>query len=103
MGPRLLRRLCGQRAVVTEHLLPFCDLAEEGRTDLVELADEQVDTGSEAEAYASFINGHLEAIADGATYADLSAPESAAKADVTAAVDASRPKAKSTPSRPRPT
>jgi hypothetical protein len=64
------------------------ELSDGGRPDLVAFADQQVDTGSEAEAYASFINGHLEAIADGATYADLGAPESAAKADVTAAVGA---------------
>ena len=69
------------------------DLTEEGRTDLVQYADQQVDTGTEAEAYASFINGHLEGIADGATYADLGATESAAKADVTAAVDAGQPQA----------
>jgi hypothetical protein len=69
------------------------ELEAEGRTDLVRFADQQVDTGDEAEAYASFINGHLEGVADGATYADLGAPESAAKADVTAAVDAGRPQA----------
>jgi hypothetical protein len=67
------------------------DLTEEGRTDLLQYADQQLDTGAEAEAYASFINGHLEGIADGATYADLGAPESAAKAEVAAAVDAGRP------------
>ena len=49
-------------------------LEEEGRTDLVGYADEQVTTGDEAEAYASFINGHLQGIADGATYADLGGP-----------------------------
>jgi hypothetical protein len=46
-------------------------LQEEGRDDLVPYADEQVDTGSEAEAYAGYIAGHLEGVADGATYADL--------------------------------
>jgi hypothetical protein len=69
------------------------DLTAEGRTDLVGFADQRLDTGSEAQAYASFINGHLAKIADGATYADLGAPESAAKADVTAAVDAGKPQA----------
>ena len=34
-------------------------LVEEGRDDLVEWADEQVTTGDEAEAYASYIDGHL--------------------------------------------
>jgi hypothetical protein len=47
------------------------ELEAEGRTDLVKYADEQVTTGSEAEAYASFINGHLEGIADGKTYAEI--------------------------------
>jgi hypothetical protein len=46
-------------------------LREEGRDDLVKYADEQVTTGSEAEAYASFIGGHLEGIADGKTYAEI--------------------------------
>jgi hypothetical protein len=66
------------------------ELTEEGRTDLVQFADQQVDTGSEAEAYASFINGHLADVAKGATYADLGVPESAAKADVAAAVKAGK-------------
>jgi hypothetical protein len=46
-------------------------LREEGRTDLVRYADEQVTTGGEAEAYASFINGHLQGIADGKTYSQI--------------------------------
>jgi hypothetical protein len=57
-------------------------LEEEGRTDLAQYAGEQVTTGSEAEAYASFIDGHLADIADGATYADLGATERAANAAV---------------------
>ena len=72
---------------------PAAALTEEGRTDLVKWADHKVDTGNEAQAYASFINGHLAKIAKGATYADLGAPESAAKADVKAAVDAGKPQA----------
>jgi len=68
-------------------------LTEEGRTDLVKFADHKLDTGKEAEGYASFINGHLAKVAGGATYADLGAPESAAKADVKAAVDAGKPQA----------
>ncbi len=63
------------------------ELTAQGRTDLLSFADNRLDTGKEAEAYASFINGHLDGIADGATYADLGAPESAAKDAVTAAVD----------------
>lgn len=46
-------------------------LREEGRDDLVKYADEQVTTGSEAEAYASYIDGHLQGIADGQTYAQI--------------------------------
>ena len=57
-------------------------LEEDGRADLVQYADEQVTTGSEAEAYASYIDGHLASIADGATYADLGAVERAANAAV---------------------
>jgi hypothetical protein len=62
-------------------------LEDEGRTDLLGYAGEQVTSGNEAQAYASYIGGHLEGIADGATYADLGAPERAAKAEVQAAID----------------
>jgi len=68
-------------------------LTEEGRIDLLKYADAYLDTGKEAEAYASYINGHLEGIADGATYADLGTPEREAKAAVTAAVEAGQPQA----------
>ena len=54
-------------------------LEEEGRTDLLGYAGQQVTTGAEAEAYASYIGGHLEGIADGATYADLGATQRAAE------------------------
>jgi hypothetical protein len=60
-------------------------LEEGGRADLVQYAGEQVSTGAEAEAYASFIDGHLADIADGATYADLGGPEREANAAVTEA------------------
>ncbi len=63
-------------------------LIEGDRRDLIEFADQQLDTGTEAQAYASFINGHLDEVADGATYADLGAPESAAKAELKAAIEA---------------
>lgn len=46
-------------------------LAEEGRDDLAEYAGVQVTTGSQAEAYASYIGGHLEGIADGKTYSEI--------------------------------
>jgi hypothetical protein len=61
---------------------PAAALEEEGRTDLVKYADATVDTGSEAEAYASYIDGHLQQVADGQTYADLGAPERAANTAV---------------------
>lgn len=64
---------------------PAAELREEGRTDLVKFAGQAVNTGPEAEAYASFIDGHLRNIAEGATYADLGDPESAAKDAVKAA------------------
>lgn len=63
-------------------------LEEEGRADLVKYADEQVTTGSEAEAYASYINGHLEETADGATYADLGGPQREARGALVAAQEA---------------
>jgi hypothetical protein len=65
---------------------PAAALEEEGRSDLVKYAGQDVDTGDEAEAYASFINGHLQNIAGGATYADLGTPEREANAAVEAAV-----------------
>ncbi|MGQ0831769.1 MAG: hypothetical protein ACT4OV_08835 [Microthrixaceae bacterium] len=64
---------------------PAAALTEEGRDDLVKYADQKVDTGKEAEAYASFINGHLAGIADGKTYADLGGPQFAAQDAVTKA------------------
>ena len=68
-------------------------LEEEGRTDLLGYAGEQVTTGAEAEAYAGYIGGHLDGIADGATYADLGQPERAARAAVQEAIDEGAPQA----------
>ena len=65
---------------------PAVALEEEGRSDLLKYAGEDVNTGPEAEAYASFIDGHLQDIADGATYADLGTPEREANAAVEAAI-----------------
>jgi hypothetical protein len=62
------------------------ELTEEGRTDLLEFADQRLDTGREAQAYASFINGHLAGVAEGATFSELGAVESAAKAEAAAAI-----------------
>lgn len=60
-------------------------LVEEGRDDLVPFAGEQVTTGEHAEAYASYIGGHVANIGGGLTYAELGGPERAAKAAVTEA------------------
>jgi hypothetical protein len=61
-------------------------LSGQGRDDLVPYAEELVDTGEEAEAYASYIAGHIEGIAEGQTYAELGGPERAAEAAVNDAI-----------------
>ncbi len=61
------------------------ELTEEGRTDLVDRAGEQVTTGSAAQDYAGYIGGHLEGIADGKTYSEID--DRGAAAAVTAAVE----------------
>jgi hypothetical protein len=66
-------------------------LQEEGREDLVDFGGEQVNTGEEAEAYASFIQGHVEGIADGATYAELGDAERAAEEAATEAITSGAP------------
>jgi hypothetical protein len=72
---------------------PAAALEEDGRTDLLGFAGATVDTGREAEAYASFIDGHLEAIAGGQTYAELGTPERAATAALTEAKASGAPAA----------
>lgn len=67
---------------------PAAALEEEGRTDLVKFAEKQVTTGDHAEAYASYIDGHLQETADGMTYAELGTPERAARAAVADAKEA---------------
>jgi len=69
------------------------ELTTEGRTDLVQFAGQQVTTGSQAQAYASFINGHLQNIGGGKTYADLGAVQTEAKNAVQAAKDQGQPQA----------
>jgi hypothetical protein len=66
-------------------------LVGQGREDLVKYAGAQVTTGDHAEAYASFIAGHVAGIADGQTYADLGGPERSANAAVTEAIDSGAP------------
>jgi hypothetical protein len=53
---------------------------------LVQYAGQKLTTGKQAECYANeFIGLHLKSIANGQTYADLGAPQSALQAQVTAA------------------
>jgi len=59
------------------------ELEAEGRDDLFDHAGKQVTNGNEAEAYASYIGGHLEGIADGKTYSEID--DRGAAAAVTAA------------------
>jgi hypothetical protein len=68
-------------------------LTEEGRTDLLEYAGQPLDTGAEAEAYASYIDGHLDDTAGGLTYAELGAPERAARTALADAKDSGAPQA----------
>ena len=67
--------------------IQFPDAAtlEEDNPALLGYADAVVDTGGEAEAYATYIDGHLAVTADGATYADLGGPEREARAALEAA------------------
>ncbi len=67
------------------------ELVEEGRDDLLEHAGNKVTTGAEAEAYASYIGGHLETIADGKTYSEID--DRGAAAAVTEATEAGAPQA----------
>jgi hypothetical protein len=64
-------------------------LVEEGREDLAEFGGAQVDTGEEAEAYASFIQGHVENTAGGLTYAEI--PDRAARTALQEAIDSGAP------------
>lgn len=61
-------------------------LKGEGRDDLVEYAGKQVLTGDLAEQYASYIQGHLNGMADGKTYSEI--PDRAARTAVQEAIDA---------------
>ena len=65
-------------------------LDAEGRGDLNKYAGVQLVNGNQAEAYASYIDGHLKETAEGKTYADLGTPERAAKAAVTEATKAGK-------------
>jgi len=64
-------------------------LVAQGREDLVPFAGQQVTTGEDAEAYASYIDGHLEETAGGLTYAEV--PDREAQAAVQEAIDSGAP------------
>ncbi len=64
-------------------------LLEEGRDDLARFGGQQVTTGEQAEAYASFIQGHVENIAGGQTYSEIPDREAAAAVEEAKASGAS--------------
>ena len=68
-------------------------LTTEGRTDLLGYAGRQLASGRDAQAYAGYIDHHLQAIAGGQTYSQLGTPERAARTAVTAATTAGAPAA----------
>lgn len=69
--------------------MPDADtLREEGLEQYVKWAGTPLDSGAKAEAYAKYIDGHLENIGGGLTYAEYGAVENEAKAALTAAQEA---------------
>jgi hypothetical protein len=65
---------------------------EKQQACLVEYAGQKLTTGKQAECYANnFIGLHLESTADGKTYADLGAPQSALRAQVAQARESNAP------------
>jgi hypothetical protein len=83
---------------LTEQNITFKPLAaltpeEKQQACVVEYAGQKLTTGKQAECYANnFIGLHLESIADGKTYADLGAPQSALREQVAAAEKTNDPK-----------
>jgi hypothetical protein len=67
------------------------DLKAEGRTDLLKFAGQDVTNGHQAQAYASYINGHLKEIGGGKTYSQIDDRGAQAAAD--AARESGAPKA----------
>lgn len=68
-------------------------LKGEKRDDLVKYAGQQVSDGDQAEAYASYIQGHVQALSGGKTYAELGGPQRAAQAAVDEAKKAGKTEA----------
>ena len=58
-------------------------LKAEGDADLVQYGGQPVDTGAEAYAYSKYIKGHLQKVANGQTYAEVSAAYQKDKANQT--------------------
>ncbi|MEZ5243604.1 MAG: hypothetical protein R2707_00785 [Acidimicrobiales bacterium] len=86
-GNRFAEDYVGDELAAQNVVFPSADaLSGQGRDDLAKYGDELVDTGDEAEAYASYIKGHVEGIAGGMTYAELSGPERAADAALNEAI-----------------
>lgn len=56
-------------------------LIAQGRDDLASYAEQQVDTGTEAKAFASYIQGHIAKMANGQTYSDVSGQYQALNAE----------------------
>ncbi|HWL42575.1 MAG TPA: hypothetical protein VNQ73_06495 [Ilumatobacter sp.] len=82
--------------------MPDADtMRAEGLDEYVKFAGTPLDSGAKAEAYAQYIDGHLQNTgakyaAEGAeplTYAELGGPERAARAAVTEAIEAGAPEA----------
>jgi hypothetical protein len=57
------------------------DLKAEGRSDLVKFAGQNVTNGHQAQAYAGYINGHLQEIGQGKTYSQIDDRGAQAAAD----------------------
>ena len=64
-------------------------LVAQGREDLAQYGGMQVTTGEQAEAYASYIQGHVDNIAGGLTYAEI--PDREARAAVVTAIEEGAP------------
>ena len=71
---------------------PSDALVEEGRDDLAKFGGLQVTTGEHAEAYASYIGGHLAHTADGLTYSQIDDRGAAAAVEEAKASGASEAK-----------
>ncbi len=67
------------------------ELKGEKRDDLVKWAGQAVTTGDQAEAYASYINGHLQGIGGGKVFSEMHEPQVAAETALADAKKANKP------------